>query len=49
MKSGEIFDPTLSVQQKIGFEIRGLIKEYLNYPTCGNAGALIVLDVNKEV
>lgn len=49
VKSGEIFDPTLSVQQKIGFEIRGLIKEYLSDPTCGNAGALIVLDVNKEV
>lgn len=49
VKKGEIFDPTLSVQQKIGFEIQALIKSYLNDPTCGNAGALIVLDVNRDV
>ncbi len=39
----EIFDPTVSVQEKIGFEIIGLMKNYLNDPTCGNAGAIIVM------
>ena len=43
VKSHEIFDPTVSVQEKIGFEIRGLMKDYLNDPTCGNAGAIIVM------
>jgi GNAT superfamily N-acetyltransferase len=43
VKQHEIFDPTLSVQEKIGFEIRGLIKNYLNDPTCGNAGVIIVM------
>jgi GNAT superfamily N-acetyltransferase len=49
VKSGELFDPTVSVQQKIGFEIVRLMKDYLNDPTCGNAGALIILDVEKEI
>lgn len=40
----EIFDPTVSVQEKIGFKIKGLMKDYLNDPTCGNAGAIIVLE-----
>lgn len=43
VKAHEIFDPTVSVQEKIGFEIRGLMKDYLNDPTCGNAGAVIVM------
>lgn len=49
VKSGELFDRTVSVQQKIGFEIVSLNFEYLHDPTCGNAGAVIVLDANKEV
>lgn len=49
VKSGELFDPTVSVQAKIGFKIKGLMKDYLNDPTCGNAGALIVLDVNTPI
>jgi hypothetical protein len=40
----EIFDPTVSVQEKIGFKIKGLMKDYLNDPTCGNAGAIIVME-----
>ena len=47
VKNQELFDPTVSVQEKVGFEIVGLMKDYLNDPTCGNAGAVIVLDVNK--
>lgn len=49
VKSHELFDPTVSVQEKIGFEIRGLMKDYLNDPTCGNAGAIIVLPVEKNI
>lgn len=45
--SGELFDPTVSVQMKIGFEIKKLMKEYLNDPTCGNAGALLMLPAEK--
>lgn len=49
VKSGELFDPTVSVQKKIGFEIRGLMKDYLNDPTCGNAGAILVLKTSKQI
>ncbi|MBC8047157.1 MAG: GNAT family N-acetyltransferase [Fimbriimonadaceae bacterium] len=45
VKNHEIFDPTVSVQEKIGFEIKGLMKNYLNDPTCGNAGAIIVMQI----
>lgn len=45
VKDHEIFDPTVSVQEKIGFEITGLMKDYLNDPTCGNAGAIIVMKI----
>lgn len=44
VKSHELFDPTVSVQEKIGFKIVGLMKDYLNDATCGNAGAVIVLE-----
>ncbi|MFI5172151.1 MAG: GNAT family N-acetyltransferase [Chitinophagales bacterium] len=43
VKDHEIFDPTVSVQEKIGFKIIGFMKDYLNDPTCGNAGAVIVM------
>ncbi len=49
VKRKEIFDPTVSVQEKIGFEIAGLMKDYLNDPTCGNAGAVIVLYAEKAI
>jgi GNAT superfamily N-acetyltransferase len=47
--SGRINDPTLSMQQKIGFEFRGLLKDYLQDPVCDNYGVLIVLDAEKDV
>lgn len=47
--SGELFDPTVSVQMKIGFEIKKLMKDYLNDPTCGNAGALLMLPALKTL
>jgi GNAT superfamily N-acetyltransferase len=49
VRSHQLFDPTVSVQEKIGFEIVGLMKDYLNDATCGNAGAVIVLPVDKEI
>lgn len=47
--SGRINDPTLSMQQKVGFEFRGLLKDYLQDPVCDNYGVLIVLDAAKDV
>jgi GNAT superfamily N-acetyltransferase len=49
VKNKELFDPTVSVQEKVGFKIVGLMKDYLNDPTCGNAGAVIVMDVEKII
>lgn len=49
VKRKETFDPTVSVQMKVGFEIVGFMKDYLHDPTCDNSGALMVLDVNKEI
>jgi GNAT superfamily N-acetyltransferase len=49
VKRKEIFDPTVSVQMKVGFEIVSFMKNYLHDPTCDNSGALMVLDVKKEI
>ncbi|CAN5811284.1 GNAT family N-acetyltransferase [soil metagenome] len=49
VKSHELFDPTVSVQEKVGFEIVGLMKDYLTDPTCGNAGAVIVLPIEATI
>lgn len=49
VKNHELFDPTVSVQEKVGFEIVGLMKDYLNDSTCGNAGAVIVLPVSTTI
>jgi len=46
---GVLKDPTVSVQQKIGFKLCGLMKNYLSDPTCGNAGVLLVLPANLDV
>ncbi len=48
VKNHELFDPTVSVQEKIGFEIVGLMKDYLNDVTCGNAGAVIVMPLSPK-
>ncbi len=49
LKDGEINDPTVSVQQKIGFEIGNLIEDYCDDPTCGNSGVLLTLDANHKI
>lgn len=43
VRRGERTDPTVSAQQKLGFEIRGLVEGYVSDPICGGAGALLVL------
>lgn len=45
VRTHKIFDPTVSVQEKVGFRIIGLMKDYLSDPTCGNAGAVIVMEL----
>jgi GNAT superfamily N-acetyltransferase len=47
--AGTIKDPTVSAQQKIGFELVRLIHGYLNDPQCGHGGVLMVLPVEKAV
>ena len=47
--AGRITDPTLSMQQRVGFEFRGLLANYLQDPVCDNYSVLIVLDAEKDV
>jgi GNAT superfamily N-acetyltransferase len=47
--AGRINDPTLSMQRRVGFELRGLLKNYLQDPVCDNWSVLIVLDASKPV
>ncbi len=42
LKSGELFDPTVSVQLKVGFTIHGIIQNYITDPSCHNKAAFIV-------
>lgn len=47
--SGEIFDPTVGMQMKTGFEPRKLLANYLNDPVCDNYSVLLVLPAEKDV
>ncbi len=49
IKSKELFDPTVSVQMKMGFEPQLLIPNYLSDPICDDYGILLTLDKNKHV
>jgi GNAT superfamily N-acetyltransferase len=42
LKSEELFDPTVSVQLKVGFVIHGIIQNYVDDPSCDNKAAFIV-------
>jgi GNAT superfamily N-acetyltransferase len=46
---GQIKDPTVSAQQKIGFELVRMIHNYLQDPQCGNGSILMILPVEKDV
>ena len=42
-------DPTITPQRRIGFELRGLLPDYINDPVCGRYGILLVLPAAREV
>jgi GNAT superfamily N-acetyltransferase len=44
---GKRIDPTVSTQMKVGFKPIGLIPDYLQDPTCGNFGVMLVLEKNR--
>jgi len=45
VKSGELFDPTLSKQIRLGFQIRGLLKDYFSDPETLNYAVLIYMEL----
>jgi GNAT superfamily N-acetyltransferase len=47
--AGEVFDPTVSMQMKIGFRPLRLIHNYLDDPNCGHGAVLMTLPVEIEV
>lgn len=49
LKTKVIFDPTVSVQMKMGFEPILLMPNYLTDPVCDNYGVLLILDAEKHV
>jgi 4-aminobutyrate aminotransferase/(S)-3-amino-2-methylpropionate transaminase len=46
---GRVKDSTLSMQLAVGFEPRALLANYLNDPSSGNYGVLLVLGAGREV
>lgn len=42
VKQGRLQDPTLSVQLKMGFEVRGILYDHISDPRSRNSAALIV-------
>lgn len=49
LQAGDIYDPTVSTQMRVGFQPRLLLPDYLNDPVCDNYGVLIVMDAAHEV
>src|SRR5262249_23609671 len=47
--AGRITDPTLSMQQRVGFEPRGLLANYLDDPVSGKYAVLLVLGADRDV
>lgn len=47
--SGEVFDPTVSMQMRMGFEPSCVVADYLIDPKCGNYGVMMNLDAAKTV
>lgn len=45
---GELFDPTLSKQLKVGFQVRGVLRDYAPDPETLGHAALIVLHVEPD-
>ena len=49
LAAGTRADPTVSAQCKVGFELRGLVRNYLDDPVCDGCGATLVLPADKDV
>ncbi|MEP7383841.1 MAG: GNAT family N-acetyltransferase [Gemmatimonadota bacterium] len=49
LRSGEINDPTLSMQLRVGFEARVLLPGHVHDPVCDDYSVLIVLDAARAV
>ncbi|MDH5234234.1 MAG: GNAT family N-acetyltransferase [Gemmatimonadota bacterium] len=49
LRDGTINDPTISMQQRIGFEVRQLLPNHLHDPVCDDYSVLIVLDAGTDV
>lgn len=47
VKQGRIYDPTLSVQIRNGFSVRGILYDHISDPRSENAAALITRDNTK--
>jgi len=47
--AGEIRDPTVSAQMRIGFRPGGLIPDYVRDPRCGGYGVLLTLPADQRV
>lgn len=47
--AGTRSDPTISAQRAIGFELRGLIPDYIDDPVCDRYGIVLVLPAEREV
>ena len=47
--AGTRTDPTLSAQLRIGFELRGLIPDYIRDPVCAGYGIVLVLPAEHDV
>ena len=47
--AGEIQDPTVSAQMRIGFRPEGLIPDYVQDPRCGGYGVLLTLPADQSV
>jgi ribosomal protein S18 acetylase RimI-like enzyme len=45
----EINDPTVSVQERIGFKINKLIRNYCEDETCGNCGILLTMNADHKI
>lgn len=45
----EINDPTVSIQERIGFKIRKLIQNYCEDETCGNCGVLLTMNADHKI
>ncbi len=47
--AGEIMDPTVSAQVRIGFRPGGLIPDYVQDPRCAGYGVLLTLPADQQV